>query len=421
MSERPSPATAVMASVATEQVGWRFIVVYALAFTGFWLAVLTPLVVTLALRVQAIDPANATARLSLVVGVGALLALLGNPLFGQLSDRTTSRFGMRRPWLVGGALVGTAGLAIVAAAANIAMVLLGWCVAQLGFNALLAAITAILPDQVAPRQRGTVSGVLGICLPLGQIGGTYLVQALSGSTVLMFLAPAMVGAAAVMVLAITLPDRHLHDGDRPAFGLGDLARTLWVSPRRHPDFAWAWASRFLLVLSLTLVVTYQAFYLGRQLGYRPDDVPRLIFLASLTQAPVVVISSLLGGRLSDLLGRRKLLVLASATVFALGMVVIALARSFPQFLTGLAITGVGQGANLAVGLALVADVLPNDQTGAAKDLGVFNIANTMPQSLAPAIAPAILAIGGGYTSLFLAGGVFAVAAAICIQPVRGVR
>jgi MFS family permease len=421
MSERPSNATAVSASVASGRVGWRFVAVYAAAYTGFWLAVLTPLVVTLALRVQAIDSANATASLSLVVGAGALVALLGNPLFGQLSDRTASRFGMRRPWLVGGALVGTAGLGIVAAAPSIAMVLLGWCVAQLGFNALLVAITAILPDQIAPRQRGTVSGVLGICLPLGQIGGTYLVQALSGSTVLMLLGPATVGAAAVMALAVALPDRRLDYDDRPAFGLRDLPRTFWVSPRRFPDFAWAWASRFLLILSLALVVTYQTFYLGRQLGYDPDDVPRLIFLASLTQAPAVVIASLLGGRLSDLLGRRKLLVLASALIFALGMVVIALAHSFPQFLTGLAITGIGQGANLAVGLALIADVLPNDRAGAAKDLGVFNIANTMPQSLAPAIAPAILAIGGGYTSLFLAGGVFAVAAAVCIQPVRGVR
>jgi hypothetical protein len=50
---------------------------------------------------------RAPGALALVVGIESLVALIGNPLVGRLSDRTTSRFGMRRPWMVVGVLGGT--------------------------------------------------------------------------------------------------------------------------------------------------------------------------------------------------------------------------------------------------------------------------------------------------------------------------
>ena len=73
--------------------------------------------------------------------------------------------------------------------------------------------------------------------------------------------------------------------------------------------------------------------------------------------------------------------------------------------------------------ALAAAVLPEGGKEAAKDLGVLNIANALPQSIAPAIAPIFLAIGGGgnYTALFIAAAVFALFGALSIQPVKGVR
>ena len=73
---------------------------------------------------------------------------------------------------------------------------------------------------------------------------------------------------------------------------------------------------------------------------------------------------------------------------------------------------------MAVDLALVADVLP-DKDNAAKDLGVFNIAGALPSSIAPAIAPAILAIGSGsYGVLYAVAGVCAVVGAVAILPVK---
>jgi hypothetical protein len=88
---------------------------------------------------------------------------------------------------------------------------------------------------------------------------------------------------------------------------------------------------------------------------------------------------------------------------------------------GALVAMVGNPFFLAVDLALVVDVLP-DKRSAAKDLGVFNIAGALPFSIAPAIAPAILAIGsGGYGVLYMVAGLCAIIGAVAILPVRRVR
>ena len=99
----------------------------------------------------------------------------------------------------------------------------------------------------------------------------------------------------------------------------------------------------------------------------------------------------------------------------------AIASHFSGFLVGMAISGLGFGVYAAVDLALVVDVLP-DKRSAAKDLGVFNIAGALPFSIAPAIAPAILAIGhGSYGVLYAVAGLCAILGAFAILPVRRVR
>jgi MFS family permease len=131
-----------------------------------------------------------------------------------------------------------------------------------------------------------------------------------------------------------------------------------------------------------------------KLGSAEADVPRQIFLGTLVQSVVVVAFSLIGGRLSDRTGRRKVFVLSAATVDGLAMFVVAIASYFNGFLVGMATGGLGFGVYVAVDLALVVDVLP-DTDNAAKDLGVFNIAGALPFSVAPGVAPAILALGNG--------------------------
>ena len=407
---------------AIRAVGWRFVALYALAYMSTCLLFLAPLLVSLALKVNSlVGLEQAPNSLALVAGVGAAVAMFTNPFCGKLSDRTSSPLGMRRPWIVGGLVGGTLGVLVVALAPTIPVVLLGWCVAQVGFNALLAAMVAVLPDQVPVEQRGMVAGVLGVCLPVASVVGTFLVKLFTGNTVAMFLVPCVVAAAFILLFAVTLPDRRLDRGDRPAWSVRELASTFWVSPRRNPDFAWAFTSRFLFVLAYAFLVTYQAYYLLDHLGSTEADVPQQVFLGTLVQSVVLVAASLLGGRLSDWTGRRKVFVVTASVIYGVALFVIAAAVSFNGFLVGMALGGLGFGLYMAVDLALVVDVLPDPDT-AAKDLGVLNIAGALPSAIAPAIAPVILAVGGGsYGVLFAVAGVCALAAAAAIIPVTRVR
>jgi MFS family permease len=404
------------------RVGGSFVALYTLAMMGTSLVFIAPLLVTLPLKVAAlVGTARAPDGLALVAGVGALVAMVGNPVFGALSDRTTSRWGMRRPWMVLGWAGGAAGTLIVAVAPSVPVVLAGWCLAQLSFNALLAALIAVLPDQVPASQRGAVAGVLGVCVPIASVSGTFLVQLFTGDDLAMFLVPCAIGGVPVLLFAVTLRDRALTCADRPGWSPREFARTFVVDPRTSPDFAWAFASRFLFVLAYAFLTTYLAYYLLNGIGSAAADVPREIFLATLVQAAGVVTASLLGGRLSDRTGRRKVFVATAALVYGVALFVIAAAGGIGGFLIGMAIGGIGFGVYVAVDLALVADVLP-DARAVAKDLGVFNIAGALPYSVAPAIAPLILAAGGGsYGVLYAVAGACAVAAAAAVLRVKRVR
>ena len=415
VEQRPDPTP-------QRAVGPGFVTSYTAAYLGTCLVLIAPVSITLALKINAlVGISRAPGALALVVGTGSLVALVGNPLVGRLSDRTTSRFGMRRPWMVVGVVGGTAAILVVATAPTVGVVLVGWCAAQLFCNALLAVQAAVLPDQVPTAQRGFVSGILGICLPIASVGATYLVKTFSGSQLTMFLAPCLIGGVFVLMFAATLDDRHLRPDEKPAWSLHELAGTFYFNPRRNPDFAWAFASRFMFVLAYAFLATYQVYYLIDHLGSAESAVPQQVFLATLVQSSIVVATSLLSGRVSDRLGRRKPFVFAAALLYAVAMVLVAVADSFTGFLVGVAVSGLGFGMYFAVDLALVADVLP-DPARAAKDLGVLNYAGALPFAVAPALAPVILSIGGGgYPVLYAVAAGCAVVGAVAIVPVKGAR
>ena len=411
-----------LAPLDPPRVGRRFVTLYALSYAGGSLLFLGPLLVSLALKVNdlvGID--DAPKNLALVTGVGSLLAIVSNPLFGRLSDRTTSGLGMRRPWMIVGLVGGAVGTLTVALAPSIGVVLVGWCIAQVFLNALLAAQAAILPDQVPTVQRGLVSGILGVCLPAASVAATYLVQAFEGRQLLMFLAPLLVGVVLVGIFIGSLHDRRLDAADKPPWSLKQLVGTFYVSPRANPDFAWAFTSRFMLVMAYAFLVTYQAYYLIDEVGVVEGDVAHQIYLGTLVQSVALIIASPLTGRLSDRLRRRKIFVMAAAVIYAAALVVIATAGGIGGYLIGMAIGGLGFGMYMAVDLALVVDVLP-DTGSAAKDLGVINIAGALPFALAPALAPAVLAVSGNsYSVLYLVAGACALLGALAVVPIRRVR
>ncbi|WP_086760905.1 MFS transporter, partial [Streptomyces griseiscabiei] len=404
----------------------RLVLGLALAQFGTYLAVLTPVVVTLALRVNQIVPeASRGAALGRVLSVGALLAMLANPVFGALSDRTTSRFGRRRPWLLGGMVTGLAGLLIVALGGSVLTLMLGWAVAQLGINATLAALTSCVPDLVPDRQRARVSGIVGMTLSLSLVAGAGLAQLFSGSLFLAFLVPGLIGLASVGFLSVVVKDR-----DRPArtgafepYSLKEFLRSFWVNPRRHPDFMWNFVGRFLVFTGAACVTSYSVYFLMDRMGYDGTEVADRFFVGMLVMVAATVVGSIAGGQLSDRSGRRKPYVLGSSLGMAAGLALMATAHTFGTYLLAMVVFGFAEGLYLSVDMALAAAVLPDPQES-AKDMGVLNIGNALPQSLVPIIAPGLLAIGGtgaNYSALFLFGALASIAGALAVQFVRSVK
>jgi len=411
------------APLPLQRVGPGFILAYAIAYFGAWIALLTPVIVALAIRIQQLDPVGKVGDIALITGVGAVFGFLSSPFFGKLSDRTTSRLGMRRPWLIAG-VIGTAiGLLIVAFAQTLPIILLGWCVTNVAFWALAGVLVAVLPDQVPDEQRGLVSGILGMCQQLATIGGVFVAQLVGGSTFWMFMLPAVVALVTVLVFTLVLKDRTLDPSRRSPYNFGEFLRSFWVNPVRYPDFGWAWLSRFLLFLALATLLDFQVYYLIDHLHQAPTAVVGLVLIATLIQTVCVVLSSNLSGVLSDRAQRRKIFVMAAALIYAVGLLIVAFTMSFTIFVIAVAIVGIGQGAYLAVDLALGSEVLPEHGREAAKDMGVFFIANALPPPIGPAIALIFVGIGGGnnYTALFIAAAVYALLGALAIQPVKGVR
>jgi MFS family permease len=83
------------------------------------------------------------------------------------------------------------------------------------------------------------------------------------------------------------------------------------------------------------------------------------------------------------------------------------------------LSGLGFGSYMAVDVALVVDILPNPED-AAKDLGVINITNNVPQMLAPIINAALIGMFG-YVALWPWAIVLVLAASVLVLPIKGVR
>jgi MFS family permease len=107
-------------------------------------------------------------------------------------------------------------------------------------------------------------------------------------------------------------------------------------------------------------------------------------------------------------------------IMAVGAVVLAIWQTWEAAMVAAAIMGAGYGTYLAVDQALITQVLPAAKDR-AKDLGVINIANSLPQVLGPALAGPVIASLGGYPTLYGLTAVITLLGAILVQPIKSVR
>ncbi|EWC62829.1 putative membrane protein [Actinokineospora spheciospongiae] len=410
--------TAVAPVSAQPRVGRRFVGGMALASLGLWTALYTPVQVLLAQQLAVIAPADKESALGFVTGLGALVAVVANPLAGALSDRTTSRFGRRKPWVAGGAVLAAAGLLFLLGQSTVAGVAAGWVVVQVALSAMLAGLVATVPDQVPVRQRGVVSAWVGATQPMATLAGTALVTLVVGGYALV----------AGVLLVLVLPFLFWVRDDRAAVALPPLRLRGFLASfttglRTDADFRWAWLTRFLIQLGNATGTLYLLYFLRDEIRYAElfpgKRAEQGLLLLVLIYTVGIVVSAFVGGVVSDRLGRRKGLVTAAGLVIAAGSAPLAVWPTWPVTVLSAVLLGLGYGVYVSVDQALITQVLPTDGDR-GRDLGVISVANSLPHVLGPVIAAPLVSSLGGYPALFAVTALLGLLGAVLVRRIKNV-
>lgn len=414
-----TPRTTALAE-PTHAVSGGWIALFATAWLGIWMAQLTP--VQLLLPVQIESQLHATnwvdnvVAFGIISGIAGLCALIAYPLTGALSDRTTSRFGRRRPWILAGALMFAASLLLLGAQTSIVGIGIFWALALTGYCVLTAALTATISDQVPVRQRGFVSGWMSAPQAVGVILGLVLVTELFVGQFLGYAVMAALLVLLVLPFLLFVPDAVL-DRAEP-LTVRAFIEGFWISPRTYPDFGWTLLSRILVnfgnAFGTALLFQFLAY------GLLVDDPEETLIVLTLVYMVFVILASLVLGRLSDKLGRRKVFVFVAAAIQGVAALLLALVPSVEVAMVAAGLLGLGYGCFLSVDQALATQVLPDPQTR-GKDLGIMNIATAVPQAIAPLLGALVVAALAGFQGLFLLAAGAAILGALAVLPIRSVR
>jgi MFS family permease len=253
-------------------------------------AILLPHQVTLAFGEE--NQAN-VANLAIISTIGAFAAMVAQPIAGQISDRTRSRFGRRAPWIVLGALAGALSLVGLAFASSLVGFIIAWTLVQVCYNFAQGPLSAIMPDRVPQARRGTFAAITGIGLMVGAIGGQIVGSLFFNSITVGYITFAVLSVVILTLFVVANPDRPSTRLAPEPFSLGEFLRTFWVNPIAHPDFFWAFSGRLLLYTGYFAVTGYQLYLL--QYYFHVDHPETVIPMLGLLSLVGIVISTAVSG------------------------------------------------------------------------------------------------------------------------------
>ena len=391
---------------------------------GGTMAVVVPMAYSMTVRLSALAPGQEQ-LLGYIIGAGALLNVLTMPLFGVLSDRTKSRLGRRRPWAVGGMLVGMVGLFALATAPSVIWLGIAWAITLVAWQTAGNQATYVQGDKLPEGQRGRVAALTGFASLASSVIGMSMVTSVSSNHVLLFLIPGFVGALGVLIFCLVIRE----DSRAMEFEKVNMAEVLgkyMFNPRQYPDYGWNWLGRFLLFFGLSFTTTYGTYFMASRLQLPVEQLAGIMAISGLGGVLASALGALGAGFLSDRLRRRKIFVLISGLVGLGATVLSATSYSLPGVVGGSILTMLAIGIFSTVDQAIFLDVLP-DRAEAGRFISIIGLAQQLPTAIGPFVAPALLAIGAtaagpNYTLLFLASGVlFLLGGLLIVWKVRGVR
>ncbi|MEU7828623.1 MFS transporter [Nonomuraea sp. NPDC049129] len=404
---------------------------------GRWLWVIYPLAmvamnavwggvmqVLLGKQIAAIVPEQAAsaAALGMALSVSAVSSVISQPIAGMLSDRTRTRFlGRRNVWIFGAGIVGALGLVAMSQLTSTTAIAITWAVMMWPLNATQASLTAVLPERVPQRLRGSMSGVLGAA---GLVGG-YAGVALAGLSQGLFMGYLLVAGLFLLltqIFALTTKDRPAPEPQaRTTPKHKDKAGHAMLSLRGAPDYWWAFTGRFLMIFGYFSVSSFQLYILRDHIGLGDIDraATTLVAISGLSTL-LSLVFALVGGWISDKAGRLRLFVGLSSLMFVPAGLVYLLVPTLTGAWVATAVSGAAFGVYMAVDQALITRVLPG-VGNAGRDLGIMNIANAGPQIIAPSIAGAVVGATGDYQLVFVMLIVCTALAALSVRFIKGVR
>jgi MFS family permease len=405
----------------TERVRPLFIVLFGLVNFGLYFTVLMPALFSLPYKVTLIAPDDRVAVLGAVVTVGAIVQIILGPIAGALSDRTRTRIGRRRPWLIAGILILALGSTNVALAESVPMLLIGWVIVTVGGAACSAAVVPIVAERIPESQRGLMSAIIGVATQLGGVFGYTVGGLLTGNLVLLFLVPVITLAVFGAIYMLVFADRSV---PIPHTTVGQAFRALVFNPLKHRDFSLVWLGKLLMQVGLAFLTTYQLYFLLDRLGFTPEQAGANLALVGGVGLLVTMTFAVVSGTLSDRLRRRKVFIYIAAVLAAVGMALMAITDGFGLFFAAVLFILGSAGMFGSVDVAMASDLVP-DRAQAGRWMAIYHLAATLSTAIAPLVGAALLAIGtsstDNYTALFLAGAAVALGTAIVTIFVKGVR
>lgn len=381
-------------SEAPAKASGRFLLLYALAWAGTSIAYVPFLTILLPVRVAGLAGAQAgIGWLAYLSFGGALAASAGHLLFGWISDIT----GTRRPWIMLGLLLSCLLLASVARATSLPMLLALIIAWQLALNMMMAPLAALAGDSVPDDQKGLLGGLLAFGPGLGALSGSLVTWPglISGD--------GRLGLVAALVAVCVLPLLLLRLPAKPEPLLQPICPPAGENPLPHLDgtVRRMWLARLSVQIAEATLFAYLYFWFQRvDAGMSDNRVASLFAAVLIASAPLALVA----GRWADRSGRPFPPLVLGALGAAAGLGTMAVANSLPVAIAAFALFSLASAVFLALHSAQTLRVLsranrPKPRLG--RDLGLFNLTNTIPSLIMPWLTLGMIP-RFGFSGLFVA-------------------
>lgn len=374
----PTPRTAALYSVASLGAGFFFgfnnatLPIILSGFTG------NPLLIGLMSSTRSIE------------------GVVVQPVVGAWSDRTWTRFGRRRPFVLVGITASALAFVAAAQATDLPLLVGSIFLFSLFFNAAFDPLSALLADLFPPERRSAATALATVVQLVGMLsmllGGAQLAARHAIGLAFYLVAAVMVVSSAVTVFALREPPHLERD---PSASPGEAApdlRTYVAHLARHRT-----ALRFLLCLfcynfGVNAIVPYLTLFALRVIR-TSEETAQYLFLALVLATGLVVLPC---GLLAAQVGRKPVLAAGFGLMGAAALGGLAV-QTVPQTLAVIVVAGVANAAISATNWPLLTELIP------PAEVGVFTGIKTAFESVAiPAsvVLSSALIGGWGYRSIF---------------------